>query len=148
VAGAAGPRHPSLAVGELEIDLASRVPTAADGRRAKLRKNARACSRAEHEAQQRKARRTAMKSNPLVGTWRLLSWENRSAEGTISYPLGRQAVGLIVYTDDGHMFVAIMRADREAFAAEDLLGGSRERRCELPRAMSPTAAGTSFATAP
>jgi Lipocalin-like domain len=69
-----------------------------------------------------------MTSNPLVGTWRLVSWENRSADGTISYPLGRDAVGLIVYTDDGHMSVAIMRADREPFAAEDLLGGTSKEK--------------------
>jgi hypothetical protein len=69
-----------------------------------------------------------MKSNPLVGTWRLLSWENRSAEGTISYTLGRQAVGLIVYTDDGYMSVAIMSPDRQPFAGGDLLGGSSEEK--------------------
>jgi hypothetical protein len=69
-----------------------------------------------------------MGCNPLVGTWRLLSWENRSADGTITYPLGRQAVGLIVYTADGYMSVAIMRADREPFAAGDLLGGSSEEK--------------------
>jgi hypothetical protein len=70
----------------------------------------------------------AGKSNPLVGTWRLLSWENRSADGTISYPLGPQPVGLIIYTDDGYMSVAIMRADREPFAAGDLLAGSSEEK--------------------
>jgi hypothetical protein len=32
-------------------------------------------------------------SNPLVGTWRLVSWENRSVEGITSYPLGEDAVG-------------------------------------------------------
>jgi hypothetical protein len=72
--------------------------------------------------------RTGMSSNPLVGTWRLVSWENRSADGAISYPLGRDAVGLITYTDDGFMSVAIMRADREPFAAEDLLGGTSEEK--------------------
>ena len=69
-----------------------------------------------------------MSSNPLVGTWRLLSWETRSADGEISYPLGRDAVGIIVYTDDGYMFVAIMRPDREPFAAGDLLAGSGEEK--------------------
>ena len=69
-----------------------------------------------------------MTSNPLVGAWRLRSWENRSADGRVSYPLGRDAVGLIIYTEDGYLSVAIMRADREPFAAGDLLGGtSREK---------------------
>ena len=35
-----------------------------------------------------------MASNPLIGTWRLLSWENRSVEdGRVSYPLGKDATG-------------------------------------------------------
>jgi lipocalin-like protein len=67
-------------------------------------------------------------SNPLVGTWRLVSWENRTVDGRISYPLGDDAAGFILYTDDGYMAVAIMRRGRESFAAEDLLGGSRDEK--------------------
>jgi len=63
-----------------------------------------------------------------VGTWRLISWETTSADGSISYPFGRQAIGLIIYTDDGYMSVAIMYPDRERFAAGDLLGGSGEEK--------------------
>jgi hypothetical protein len=58
-----------------------------------------------------------MTSNPLVGTWRLISWENRDLDGTISYPLGKDAVGYIMYNQDGYMFVAIMRSDHVRFAA-------------------------------
>ena len=65
-----------------------------------------------------------MTANPLVGTWRLVSCETVSADGTVSYPLGREAAGLIVYTDDGYVSVAIMRPHREPFASGDLLGGS------------------------
>jgi hypothetical protein len=73
----------------------------------------------------------AMASNPLVGTWRLVSWENRSAvDGRVSYPLGRDAVGYIMYGDDGHMSVAIMRPDRAKFATEDLLGGEAQERAQ------------------
>ena len=67
--------------------------------------------------------------NPLVGTWRLLSWENRGVgDGGVSHPLGRDAVGYIMYGRDGHMSVAISRPDRARFAAGDLLGGSAEER--------------------
>src|SRR5215207_2207235 len=70
-----------------------------------------------------------MTSNPLVGTWRLISWETRSVDGQkISYPLGRDAVGYIMYNQDGYMFVAIMRPNREKFAAGDLLSGSTEEK--------------------
>src|SRR5215218_8152480 len=36
-----------------------------------------------------------MTSNPFVGTWRLLSWENRTLEGELSNPLGQDAAGYI-----------------------------------------------------
>ncbi len=64
----------------------------------------------------------------LVGTWKLVLWENRSADGQITYPLGKDAEGLIMYGDDGYMFVAIMRARRAPFGAGDLLGGSAEEK--------------------
>jgi hypothetical protein len=54
-----------------------------------------------------------MTPNPLIGSWRLVSWENRSIDGQkISYPLGRDAVGYIMYNQDGYMSVAIMRPNR------------------------------------
>jgi Lipocalin-like domain len=67
-------------------------------------------------------------SNPLVGTWRLISWENRSLDGRITYPLGEDAVGYISYTRDGYVFVAMMRHDRAEFTAGDLLRASAEEK--------------------
>src|SRR5919107_2377877 len=70
-----------------------------------------------------------MASNPLVGTWRLISWETRSVDGQkISYPFGREAVGYIMYNEDGYMFVAITCPNRQRFAAGDLLSGSTEEK--------------------
>lgn len=69
--------------------------------------------------------------NPLVGTWRLVSWENRGVgDGGVSHPLGEDAVGYIMYGPDGHMSVAISRPDRARFAAGDLLDGSAEERAQ------------------
>ena len=72
-----------------------------------------------------------MASNPLIGTWRLLSWENRSVEdGQISYPLGEDASGYIMYNPDGYMFVAIMSPYRLKFAGGDLLSGTPEEEAQ------------------
>jgi hypothetical protein len=71
-----------------------------------------------------------MTPNPLVGTWRLVSWENRSVDGQISYPLGEDAVGYIMYNEHGYMFVAIMRPDRATFPTGDLLSGSTEEKAQ------------------
>lgn len=69
-----------------------------------------------------------MKQNHLVGTWRLASWENRSADGQVTYPFGQDAARYITYTEDGYMFVAIMTASRPLFSSEDILGGSTEEK--------------------
>jgi Lipocalin-like domain len=72
-----------------------------------------------------------MASNPLIGTWRLLPWENRSVEdGQVSYPLGEDATGYIMYNEDGYMFVAIMAPHRRRFAADDLLSATKEEEAQ------------------
>ena len=72
-----------------------------------------------------------MASNPLIGTWRVLSWENRSVEdGQVSYPLGKDATGYIMYNEDGYMFVAIMAANRLKFATDDLLSATEEEEAQ------------------
>ena len=65
-----------------------------------------------------------MAENALVGTWRLVSWENRDGQGQVTWPVGQDARGYIMYTADGYMSVHIMMANRAPFAAGDLLGGS------------------------
>ena len=69
-----------------------------------------------------------MRGNSLVGAWRLASYEARTAQGQVSYPLGRDPIGYLLYTHDGHMSVAMMRADRANYASSDLRGGTVEEK--------------------
>ncbi|MBJ9925962.1 lipocalin-like domain-containing protein, partial [Burkholderia cenocepacia] len=47
----------------------------------------------------------------LVGAWRLVSYEIRPRDGgTVTYPLGRDARGWILYTPDGYMSAQLMAA--------------------------------------
>jgi Lipocalin-like domain len=62
----------------------------------------------------------------LVGTWRLVSWENRSAAGQVTYPMGANPLGYLVYTPDGHFSVTISQPSRAGFPLDDLLGGMME----------------------
>jgi hypothetical protein len=62
----------------------------------------------------------------LVGTWRLLAWEARGADGTVAHPFGERAVGYGVYTADGHVFVQLMRPSRPPFVGGDVFGGTAE----------------------
>jgi Lipocalin-like domain len=67
-----------------------------------------------------------MPSNPLIGTWRLVIWHNRTSDGSTSHPMGADAVGLIGYSEDGYMFAQIASAGRSNFSTNDLAGGSLE----------------------
>ena len=69
-----------------------------------------------------------LRSRALVGSWRLLTWENRAADGRLTYPMGRNPLGYLIYTADGRFSVTISRPRRTPFAADDLLGGSPEEK--------------------
>ncbi len=65
-----------------------------------------------------------MTDNPFLGTWRLISWENRDAGGQLGYPLGPDALGYITYTADGYIFAQIMAAGRATLATQNPFGGA------------------------
>ena len=69
-----------------------------------------------------------MTENPLVGAWRLVSCDFRSADGQIRYPFGRDLAGYILYGQDGYMSAAIMGGHRPRFAADDIRGGTTEEK--------------------
>lgn len=69
-----------------------------------------------------------MERDLFVGTWRLLSIEMRQPDGQVSYPLGRDAVGYILYTEDGYMSVAMMSSGRPRFSGGDIRRGTTEEK--------------------
>jgi Lipocalin-like domain len=66
--------------------------------------------------------------NSLIGTWRLVSWENRTRDGEVGQPFGEDPAGYITYTENGFVFVAIMRRERTAFMGGDILSGGQEEK--------------------
>lgn len=52
-------------------------------------------------------------ANPLVGAWRLVSWETRAEDGTVSLPYNGNPTGQITYTATGRMSAILMERDRE-----------------------------------
>jgi Lipocalin-like domain len=66
----------------------------------------------------------------LVGAWQLLSWENQAADGQVTYPMGADALGYVIYAADGRFSVTISRRGRAGFAAGDLLGGTTKEKAQ------------------
>ncbi len=67
---------------------------------------------------------SSLAAPPLVGTWRLVSFESRTASGEIHRPLGSAPVGQLVYDASGHMSVQLMDPNRRPFESGDLTRGS------------------------
>ena len=56
----------------------------------------------------------------LIGAWRLDSWSLVYEDGRADeFPLGRDAVGFILYTADGHMSATLARAGRKPMTCDD-----------------------------
>ena len=64
----------------------------------------------------------------LVGAWRLVSWENRAADGQVTYPMGTDALGYLLYSASGRFSVTISRRGQAGFAAGDLLSGTTQEQ--------------------
>jgi len=66
----------------------------------------------------------------LQGAWDLVAWRRIAADGTVSYPLGKDARGLLNYMPDGRMAVQITGAVRPDLATGDPLGGDAAARAD------------------
>lgn len=64
----------------------------------------------------------------LLGSWRLLSWNIRDADGTLSYPLGEEAIGQLSYDASGRMSAQLVRPRQTQFAANDWRQASSEEK--------------------
>ena len=63
---------------------------------------------------------------PIIGAWKLVSFEIRTDKGVVNYPFGEDAQGSIIYTASGHFSVQLMRINRPHFASGDQLKGTVE----------------------
>lgn len=50
----------------------------------------------------------------ILGSWILSEWSVTGQNGSVVYPYGPNAEGMIIYTDDGHMAVQLANPDAKA----------------------------------
>lgn len=60
----------------------------------------------------------------FIGAWKLLSFEEVQTDGSLYYPYGQDAVGLLLYDATGKMAVQIMKRDRPDFSSSDFNNNS------------------------
>jgi Lipocalin-like domain len=66
----------------------------------------------------------------VVGTYRLISFENFADDGEVQRPFGDHPRGFAMYTPEGYMSAILMRSDRANFPEGDILGGGDRERVE------------------
>ena len=69
----------------------------------------------------------------IVGIWRLVAYIFAPDDGGQVHPYGENPTGLITYTADGYMHVAIMDTSRATYDANDFQGGSIEQHAAAAR---------------
>lgn len=67
-----------------------------------------------------------MSAPSLFGTWNLLSWEIRSSEGAVTYPIGGNPTGVLSYDEAGRMAVQVMQSDRVLSQSADPFGAAAD----------------------
>ena len=65
-------------------------------------------------------------SVPIIGVWKLISFELQKADGEVVYPFGKNPQGSVIYTEAGNFSGQLMRPDRPQFASGDQMKGTAE----------------------
>src|SRR5215471_16625454 len=55
----------------------------------------------------------------LVGTWTLVSWDQRNAAGSTVQQFGADPKGIAFFDTSGHYVITVMRADRAKYTIDD-----------------------------
>ena len=58
-----------------------------------------------------------MAKEEFIGTWKLVSFALQRSNGAVTYPFGKDAVGMLMYDAAGYMSVQLVRTDRPTFAS-------------------------------
>ena len=66
----------------------------------------------------------------IVGSWELIDYRTTDDDGRVTYPLGEQALGQLIYSADGYMSAQIMRGGRSPFRTPNVHSGEPAERTE------------------
>lgn len=62
----------------------------------------------------------------LVGTWRVISWEQKKNDGTTLRQFGEKPTGMAIFDAGGRYIITVMRSDRTKYASNALWHGTSE----------------------
>ena len=62
----------------------------------------------------------------LIGTWALVSWEQKKSDGSKVLRYGANPTGIAFFDAGGRYIITVMRSDRANYASNDLWQGTAE----------------------
>ena len=62
-----------------------------------------------------------LKNSDLVGSWNLISWRTVYVGGRTIFPMGKDAKGFLVYSNDGFMSASLFKVNRPNFISGEML---------------------------
>lgn len=62
---------------------------------------------------------------PIIGAWRLISFEIHTDDDRVLYPFSEDARGSIIYSESGRFTAQVMRRKRPKFASGDQMKGTQ-----------------------
>jgi hypothetical protein len=65
---------------------------------------------------------------PITGLWKLLSYQQKDAQGNVAYPYGQDLTGFLMYGNDGFFSLNIMKKVRMQFRSDNFLDGSNPEK--------------------
>ena len=68
----------------------------------------------------------AKRDLPVIGIWKLISFQAEADDGTVTYPFGKDVAGLLLIDAKGHFSVQLMDRKRPSFKSGDPRGGTPE----------------------
>ena len=66
------------------------------------------------------------KKEKIIGVYRLVSYHVTDADGNITYPMGKDCTGFIMYHPDGYMSAQMMSQGRPVYESKSLHTGTLE----------------------
>lgn len=67
----------------------------------------------------------------IAGAWSLVSFEQQAPNGTVTYPLGKDALGSIYYLPEGFVSVHIMQVNRSEYVNPALYANGKLKYTDL-----------------
>jgi Lipocalin-like domain len=65
----------------------------------------------------------------LLGAWRLVSWQEIHDDGSITYPLGQDAIGQLIYAPGDRVSAQLARTGQPQFESDDWQQATPSEMC-------------------